>query len=242
MNTLCVVSVQAELVDASGAGIAGQDLLVCGDNLCSLPGKTDSQGKTSFFLCQNMVAPALKFLGGASYVSFASTVSQEDTTFSPITLVSLPSTGAAFPAAGGNVVSGPVTLQVAAGSVGFDTTQPSTPDLQVFRAAQVDVAKAPPGLSSTLGIKEIWGLAPVNATLTPSATLTIPNTAALPPASKVDVYMNGVEPVAMPAVPYGSWGPVGTGTVSQDGKTISTDPGPGNGIPILGMVGVRPHQ
>jgi hypothetical protein len=241
-NTICVVSVQADLVDSKGAGIAGQDLLVCGDNLCSLPGKTDSQGSTTFVLCQNMVVPALKFLGGSSYVSFAAAVTQANTTFSPITLVPLPSVGAPFPAAGGKVVSGQVTLQVASGAVAFDSTQPSTPDLQVFRAAPVDLTKPPPAFPAALGLKAVWGLAPVNATLMPAGTLTIPNTASWPAGAKVDVYMNGVEPIAMPAVPYGAWGPVGTATVSADGKTILTDTGAGNGIPILGMVGVRLHQ
>jgi hypothetical protein len=223
-NVTCVATVQASLVDSSGAPVAGQDLLVCGDNLCSLPGPTDSQGSAQFFLCEAMVLPALKFLGGAGYVSFATAVTKENTTFAPITLVPLPATGAAIPMAAGTVASGPVTLAVA------------------FRAAQVDVTKVPAALPASLSLNVIWGLAPVNATLTPSATLTIPNTESWPAGSKVDFYMNGVEPAAGVAVPYGAWGPVGTGTVSQDGTTISTDTGAGNGIPVLSMVGVRLHQ
>jgi hypothetical protein len=239
---LCVVSVQAQLVDGTGAAIAGQDLLVCGDNLCSLPGVTDSHGSTSIFLCEQMVVPALKFLGGSSYVSFAAAITEKDTSFAPITLVPLPATGPTFPAGGGKVTSGSVSLDVAANAVTFDSTQADTPNLHVFLAAAVDLTKPPPGFPSSLGLKIVWGLAPVNATLTPSATLTIPNTLSWAAGSKVDFYMNGVEPIAMPVVPYGAWGPVGTGTVSADGTTISTDTGAGNGIPILGMVGVRPHQ
>jgi hypothetical protein len=240
-NTICVASVQAELVNASGGPVAGQDLLVCGYNLCSLPGKTDAQGSAHFFLCQAMATPALKFLGGASYVSFAAAITQTDTAFAPITLVPLPATGPAFPPAGGTVTSGSATLSVAAGAVTFDPTQPSDPSLQVFLAAPVDVAKIPVPLPASLGITEVWGLAPVNATLTPPATLTIPNTPAWPAGSKVDFYMNGAESEAMTPVPYGGWGAVGTGTVSQDGATITTDTGSGNGIPVLSMVGVRLH-
>jgi hypothetical protein len=48
--------------------------------------------------------------------------------------------------------------------------------------------------------------------------------------------------VADAAVPYGTWGSIGTGTVSADGTTISTDDGAGNGIPVLGMVGATLHQ
>jgi len=241
-NATCVGTVQATLVDSTGAPVPGVDLLVCGDNLCSLPGKTDSQGATTFDLCEQMVLPALKFIAGPSYVSFATAVTQQNTTFSPITVVPLPSTGAAFPTAAGQVTSGPVTLQVAAGAVTFDVSQPDDAATQSFRAAQVDVAKVPAPLPSSITLAAIWGLAPVNATLNPPGTLTIPNSASWPAGSKVDFYMNGAEPVAAAPVPYGSWGPVGTGTVSQDGSTITTDTGTGNGIPVLSMVGVRLHQ
>ena len=238
----CVASVQASLVDGTGAPVAGQALLVCGDNLCSLPGVTDSKGTASFFLCEEMVLPALKFIAGPDYVSFATAVTQQSATFPPITVFPLPSTGAAFPTTAGMVTSGPVTLAVAAASVTFDPTQATDPDTQSFRAAQVDVAKVPAALPAGLSLDVIWGLAPVNATLVPSATLTIPNTPAWPAGSKVDFFMNGVEPAAGVAVPYGTWGPVGTGTVSQDGTTIATDTGAGNGIPVLSMVGARLHQ
>jgi len=241
-NATCVATVQASLVDATGAPAAGLNLLVCGDNLCSLPGKTDSHGATQFFLCEQMVLPALKFIAGPDYVSFATAVTQQNATFAPITLVPLPPTGAAFPTAAGQVTSGPITLQVAAGAVTFDPSQANDPDTQSFRAAQVDVAKVPAALPTSLSLGVIWGLAPVNATLTPPGTLTIPNTESWPAGSKVDFYMNGVEPVAGVVVPYGAWGPVGTGTVSQDAMTISTDTGPGNGLPVLSMVGVRLHQ
>lgn len=242
-NATCVATVQATLVDASGAPVVGQDLLVCGDNLCSLPGPTDGQGVAQFSLCEQMVFPALKFLGGPSYVSFASSITQADTVFAPITLVPLPSTGAAIPAGGGTVTSGSVTLQVAANAVTFDPSQPTDANTQAFRAAQVDVAKVPASLPSSLVLAAIWGLAPVNATMSPPGTLTIPvpNGAGWAAGAKVDFYMNGVEPEAGVAVPYGQWGPVGTGTVSQDGTTISTDTGSGNGIPVLSMVGVRLH-
>ena len=240
-DATCVETVQASLVDANGGPVPGQPLLVCGDNLCSLPGPTDSQGTAQFFLCEQMVLPALKFIGGPSYVSFASGITQENTTFAPITLIPLPSTGAAFPTSGGPVTSGPVTLQVAAGAVTFDPSQPTDASTQSFRAAQVDVTKVPVPLPAALGIRAVWGLAPVNATLTPPGMLTIPNSEGWAAGSKVDFYMNGVEPAAGVAVPYGAWGPVGTGTVSQDGTTIVTDTGSGNGLPVLSMVGVALH-
>jgi hypothetical protein len=241
-NASCVVSVEATLLGANGAPAPGIDLLVCGDNLCSLPGQTNSQGSTQFFLCEQMTFPALKLLGGPNYVSFATAVTQQSMTFPPITLVPLPATGSAFPTAAGTVTSGPVTLAVAAASVTFDPSQATDANTQAFRAAQVDVTKVPAALPPSLTLDVIWGLAPVNATLTPPGTLTIPNTESWPAGSKVDFYMNGVEPAPGVAVPYGAWGPVGTGTVSQDGATIATDTGSGNGLPVLSMVGARLHQ
>jgi hypothetical protein len=238
----CVVSVQASLVDPSGAPVSGEPLLVCGDNLCSLPGVTNSQGSTQFFLCEQMVSPALKLIAGPSYVSFATAVTQSEATFPPITVVPLPATGDAFPSGAGTVTSGPVTLAVGAGAVTFDPSQPTDANTQSFRAAQVDVAKVPAALPASLTLDAIWGLAPVNATLSPPGALTLPNSASYPAGSRVDLYMNGVEPEASAAVPYGTWGPVGTGTVSADGTTITTDSGTGNGIPVLSMVGVRLHQ
>jgi hypothetical protein len=241
-DATCVETVQASLVDGTGTPVAGQDLLVCGDNLCSLPGQTNTQGSTEFFLCEQMLLPALKFIAGPSYVSFASAVTQADTTFAPITLVPLPASGVAFPSAAGTITSGQVSLTVAAGAVTFDPSQPTDANTQAFRAAQVDIAKTPVPITASLGIAAVWGLAPVNATLSPAASLTLPNTQGWAAGSKVDLYMNGVDPIANAPVPYGSWGPVGTGTVSQDGTTITTDTGSGNGILVLSMVGVSPHS
>lgn len=242
MDATCVASVQASLVDTTGAPIVGQPLLVCGDNLCSLPGVTNSGGSTQFFLCEQMILPALKLIGGPAYVSFASAVTQENTMFAPITVFAYPATGAAFPTGAGTVTSGPVSLQVAAGAVKFDSSQPDDANTKSFRAAQVDVTKLPVPLPSSVTLPVVWGLAPVNATLTPPGTLSIPNTAMWAAGAKVDLYQNGVDPIAGAAVPYGQWGSVGTGTVSADGSTITSDTGAGNGISILSMVGARLAQ
>lgn len=237
-NATCVASVQASLVDTTGAPIAGQPLLVCGDNLCSLPGVTDGEGATQFSLCEQMVYPALKFIGGPAYASFATAITQENTTFAPVTLFALPATGAAFPTGGGTVTSGPVSLQVAAGAVKFDSSQPNDANTQSFRATQIDVTKLPVPLPSGVTLSVVWGLAPVNATLSTPGALTIPNTEAWTAGAKVDLYQNGVDPIAGVAVAYGQWTSIGTGTVSADGSTITTD----TGIAVLSMVGARLHQ
>jgi hypothetical protein len=72
--------------------------------------------------------------------------------------------------------------------------------------------------------------------------LTIPNPdPGWLPGTTVDFVANGVEASATAALPYGAWGHIGTGTVSADGRTITTDSGPGSGVPMLGIVGVAAH-
>jgi hypothetical protein len=239
---MCVVSVDARLVDAGGGGVGGQMLTVCGTNLCSLPVMTDSSGFAHFAPCLNLAQPALKFLGGPAYVSFAAAVTSPMQTFPPATMVPLPAQGAPFPAGGGVVRSGAVTLQIAAGSVTFDPSAPTDPSWQEFRATPIDTAAAPPGLDAALGVKALWGLAPANAAILPAAALTIPNPdPCWLPGATVDFVASGVEASAKAPLPYGAWGHIGTGTVSADGKTITTDPGAGNGVPMLGIVGVAAH-
>lgn len=242
-GSLCVISVDAQLVDTTGVPVAGQDVTVCGLNLCGMPVTTDAQGKVHFGLCQYMTSPALKYLGRTSYVSFAAAVTESAETFPPITLFPLPAQGMPFPSGQGSVTSGSVSLEVAAGSVKFDPTQPNDSNSLEFRAAAVDPAKAPPGLDASLGIKALWGLAPANATLSPPGALTIPNPDPTdwPAGTQVDFVMNSLDENPKPPVPYGTWGPVGTGTVSQDGKTITTDSDAGDGLPLTGIVGVGPH-
>jgi hypothetical protein len=243
-GAICAISADAQLVDGTGAPVADQVLLLCGRNLCSLPVTTNAAGKVHFDLCLNMTSPALKLLGGTSYVSFATAMTTPTETFPPITVVRLPAQGAPFPSGAGTISSASVSLDVAASSVTFDPSQPGDPNSVEFRAAAVDPTKAPPGLASSLGIKALWGLAPVNATISPSATLTIPNPDPTdwPAGTQVDFVMNSLDESPKPPVPYGTWGPIGTGTVSADGKTITTDSDAGSGLPLTGIVGVGPHS
>jgi hypothetical protein len=146
--------------------------------------------------------------------------------------------GVDIPTGGGAVTSSAATLTVAASAVTFDPTEPNDVDLHRFRAAQVPIAKAPPGTPANIEV--VWGLGPVNAALKPAAKLTVPNTAMWPANAAVLVYLNGVDAFEMtPPVPYGTWGAIGTAHVSADGMTVSTDTGVGNGLPMLGMVGMR---
>jgi hypothetical protein len=240
-GSICAISADAHLLDTQGAPAVGDVMLLCGLNLCSQPIKSDAQGKVHFDLCVNMKSPALKFLGNASHVSFSAAMTSPMETFPPATLVPLPAQGMAFPSGAGTVSSGSVTLQVAAGSVTFDATQPTDANSTEFRAAAMTLAQAPPGLDPSLGVVALWGLAPANAQLSPPGVLTVPNPdpAAWPAGTQVDFVLNGLNEAPMPAAPYGGWGVVSTGTVSTDGMTITTDSDAG--LPTIGLVGIKPH-
>jgi hypothetical protein len=57
----------------------------------------------------------------------------------------------------------------------------------------------------------------------------------------VTFYLNSLDENADAAVPYGQWGPIGRGTVSADGTTITTDAvDAGGGLPLTGIVAVGP--
>jgi hypothetical protein len=114
-----------------------------------------------------------------------------------------------------------------------------TPDLRKFRAAAVSTQDAPAAVDASLGFGILYALTPSGAELCPPATLTVPNSANFPAGNAVEVYLHGIE-VNEAWAPYGGWAKVSDGTVSADGKTIST--AEGGGIPALSVIGVRLAQ
>ena len=66
--------------------------------------------------------------------------------------------------------------------------------------------------------------------------LTVPNTAGWPAGQAVEVFIHGVS-VEEEWAPYAGWAKVSGGVVSDDGlSVVSTE---GEGLPVLGVVGVR---
>jgi hypothetical protein len=243
-NGECLVSVDATLFDLGAKPITTESIYICGTNLCTSPLAADAMGKVHGDVCLWFVKPAFKYLGGPNFASFASAIpmNSPSVSLSSVVLTPLPTAGVDFPANGGDVSSNGATLTApAAAGVKFDLSESSDPNWHKWRAVQVDLKNAPPFFdNTTLKLEVLWGLAPVNALITPSATLKVPNTQKWAANAAVEFFLNGCNNGAsMPPAPYGGWGPIGTGHVSQDGTTVSTDPGMGNGIPMIGMVGIR---
>lgn len=234
----CIVKFDTSLVDMNGGPITTEKLFLCGTNICTPPLAPDLQGKISTWVCTTFVRGAAKFLGETRYASFTSLApTQAMVTIPPLPLIPLPATGVDIPMGSGTVTSNMASLTVS-GTVTFDPSEPMDVDLHRFRAVQIPIAKAPPGMPSNIQV--LWGLAPVNAALKPAAKLTVPNTLSWPANATVLVFLNGVDGFEMaPPVPYGSWTQIGIGHVDAQGMTISTDTGVGNGVPMLGMVGLQ---
>ncbi len=243
-NAFCLVSVDATLFDLASKPVTTESIYICGTNICTSPLAANAMGKVHADVCLWFIKGAFKYLGGPSYVSFASTIPANITAVSlpSVVLTSLPMAGVDFPANGGDLVSSGVTFTApAAAGVKFDMSESSDPNWHKFRVAQVDLKNAPPFFdNTTLKLEVLWGLAPVNALITPSATLKVPNTQKWAANAPVEFFLNGVNNSTQnPPAPYGGWSPMGTGKVSSDGLTVSTDPGIGNGIPMIGTVGIR---
>ncbi len=234
----CIVKFDTSLVDVNGGPITAEKVFFCGTNICTPPLTTDAQGKVSTFICTNFIRGAAKYLGETRFASFTSLAPMQTmVTIPPLTLVALPAIGVDIPMGSGTVTSNMVSLTVS-GTVTFDPSELMDADLHRFRAVQVPVAKAPPGMPSNIQV--LWGLAPVNAALKPAAKLTVPNTLSWTANATVLFFLNGVDGFEMaPPVPYGSWTQIGIGHVDGAGTSISTDTGVGNGLPMIGMVGLQ---
>src|SRR5262249_26060228 len=109
----------------------------------------------------------------------------------------------------------------------FDASEPDDVDLHRFRAVQIPAGKFPPG---TPQVDVVWGLGPVNASLSPPGDLSLPTSWA--DTTMVEVWLNGMNNVVMsPPVPYGEWRKIAT--VSIAGGQIETK------LPMIGMVGLK---
>lgn len=236
----CIVKFEASMVDVNGAPITTEKLFLCGTNICTPPLATDMQGKISEFVCSYFVRGAAKYVGDVRFASFASLAPMTaNVTIPPLTLVALPMAGVDITATG-TFTSNNVSLITTGATIVFDPSEPMDPNLHKFRAVQIPTGKFPPGTPANIEVA--YGLGPVNAVIKPSAKLTVPNPMSWPQGTVVEFYLNSMNGFdAMPVVPYGGWGAIGLGKVDQGAATISTDPGVGNGIPMIGMVGLH-HQ
>jgi hypothetical protein len=238
----CVGTVDARLVDPTGAPASGIVVTVCGTDLCSEPVQSDASGRTHLSLCLFMTSASFRVFDDPVWSSFAVRLPADPRAVSlgNVTVTPLPAKGAAFPPAGqgGSVSSNGVTLEVAPNSVTFDGEhQALGTNALEFRA--VEITTVPPDLSGA-SVTAAWGLAPLNTVLAPGATLTIPNTKGWSALTEVDFYLDGTDESPTALAPWGEWGSVGVGAVSSDGSVI-TLAATGGGLREIGLIGLVLH-
>ena len=229
-------TVSAKIVDLTGQPVP-KDLSaqVCGTDIC-ITGKTGALGAVSEMVNQPLVKPAFKYGDARTFAKMLIPVKAGDTDFGVLTTAALPAAGVAF-AAGKALVSGDVTIEIAAGGVAEvdELLYPEVLDQQL-RTVTIPVEKAPGVLAGAATIAQLYGVAPVDTVFCPPAKVTVPNAdqVKLPAGADVEFLILNVETIETWG-PYGAWQKVSDGKVSADGKTITTT----EGLPVLHLFGIR---
>jgi hypothetical protein len=238
----CVSTLDAKLVDPSGAPVMDVPVYVCGTNLCTNPVKSAGDGTVHIAPCRTFVAPAFKMFADPAWGSYAARLDGAGPGFAlgNVTLVPLPQMGVALdPTGGAPASSNGVTLSLSAGTTLKFDFEHQDPASQLFRAVQMTAGSLPAGLDQ--GVDVAWSLVPLNTTVKPAASLDVPNPKNWAAGAAVDFLLNGSDAsTAKPPAPWGTWGALGTGAVSADGQSIHLSAASG-GLPEIGMVGVKLH-
>lgn len=233
-------TVTANLIRIDGAPAANVLTQLCGIDACYAIDDTDAAGAV---LLDNgdptdLDTPAFKIGDGLLYgkVAYVLPDGVLDHAYPDTRAIEMTDSGAAFPM-GGDVTAVGVTLRIPEGGVALvDELFFPDPPQQTFRAVVVPAAMIDEVAGAAQGFGALVGLGPIDTHLCPAAELTIPNTAGWEAGAAVEFLLHGTE-VGEEFAPYGGWARVSTGAVSAAGDTITTTAG--EGIPVLGVVGVR---
>jgi hypothetical protein len=236
----CVTTVDTTVVDPDGQPLAGMTAMTCSEEIC-VAGRSDAAGHVHLAPCHLMTGAALKFVGGAKWVTTAIPLPAGDgegaVRADPLTVVTLPDTGPAFPDPGQSATleSAGTSLTITADNHVRLPTLLTEPDQKAFRAAAMPDAWARANVDPTIGVELAVGLGPEGTKFDAPAALSIPNSRGWPAGSAVDLFVVGLDPGGDPA--EGAWKSAGGAHVTEDGLHVVTDPG--GGVSILTMVAAR---
>lgn len=238
--TVCVQTVDADVVDEQGNPVAGFHAQICSTKVC-MGAKSDAQGHLHFVLCKNMIDPALDIPGRATYVTYAVPITRAVERLGTLTLVPLANGAAQMGdqgAADKTYASGGAVLVVPAGAeVSVDPIDHPEPEDQIFRAARLDPDAAPGLAESSPALSLFYGLAPTGTTVSKPASLTLPNWNQWPAGAEVEFFVQGAASAQSAAGKGSEWSLIGGGRVSEDGETVRT--GTGVGLTFISLVGVK---
>jgi hypothetical protein len=236
----CVTTVDTTVTDPDGQPLAGMTAMTCSEEIC-VAGRSDAAGHVHLAACHLMTGAALKFVGGAKWVTTAIPLPAGDgegaVRADPLTVVTLPDSGPAFPEPGQSATleSAGTSLTVTAENRVRLPTLLTEPDQKAFRAAAMPDAWTRANVDPTIGAELAVGLGPEGTKFEAPAALSIPNSRGWPAGAAVDLFVVGLDPGGDPA--EGAWKSVGGGHVTDDGIHVVTDPG--GGISTLTMVAAR---
>lgn len=151
---------------------------------------SDVNGKVHLEQCAWLPQPSFRVVGFERFVQFAIPMRGPATDFSflNVPLVHLPDKGVTITPGAAQVLSqNGATLTLAAGEKNI-TLDPFGP-YSDFRAVELPLDHLPKGLDPGLGFGVIYELGPQNGELVPPAKLTLPNRAAWPKGTEVEVFL-----------------------------------------------------
>lgn len=231
-----IESVEATVLDDAGAPYADLLVQVCGLDIC-VNGYTDADGFTSVSTGERITQAAFKYGDGLGFGKFALLLEPSESVFDlgVVRTALLPETGAPI-RAGETSTSGGVSLTLPPGArFDFDLLVYRTEEQQAFRAAELELTRAPERLLDDSGVELLFALAPLDTEFCPAATLELPNSEGWESGTEVEFLLHGLD-LSERFAPYGGWAVIGSGAVDESGERLVMLEG---GVRTLGSIGVR---
>jgi hypothetical protein len=231
-------SISANLIRLDGAPAASVECQLCGIDVCLSIVRSDESGRVTMQGGAPLDTPAFKVGDGLDYVKIALELAGGAIEHRFDDLLAAELTDTLQPFEGGGTVSGQgVTLRFEPDGVArVDTLSFPEPSQQTFRVVELPAERIAEIAPASQGLEALFGLGPVETALCPPAELSVPNAPGWPAGTEVDFVLHGTN-VSEKWAPYAGWARVSGGAVSDDGAVITTHAG--EGLPVLGLLGVR---
>ena len=236
----CVTTLGATVVDPAGAPVAGLPVYVCGTDLCTEPSRTGADGSVEVQACLPIANPALKVFSDPQWAPFAALLDGSGPSFAlgrgdgrPIAChPAFP-----FPRDSPRAASRPAAWRRPAlrPTRSPSTSFTRTPPRSRFAPSPFPRPSSQDRWPDPSPQRGRWR--PSTRSSSPPAQVTLPNAPGWPAGTLVDVFLDGTDAATLtPPAPWGTWGPIGSATVSADGQSIVVP-----ALSEIGMIGIRMH-
>jgi hypothetical protein len=234
-------SAKATIVDETGAPVVGTSIFICGLDLCSNPGMTQAAGAAFISTTSLMKKPAFKYGDGVSYAEMAIPLAMMSTDFTTgnmsLATGKLSDKTGMDLTPGTSVVSGDVTIKLDANA--SVNVLPAFTSSE-FRSVSIPLTNVGPILNPVMvnnmpaNFKLLYGVTPAGTDVCPAAKVTValphaqmmPNDFGWAAGAMVEFWIMTTD-AGQTYAPYAGWAKMSDGTVSADGKSVSTVDGQG---------------